>query len=68
VVALLNDYLQPLGEHTWDSGDACRNWDFATYGNGLMARFFASDGKDIYYLSHPSSHLCLSDVSCPFFQ
>ena len=67
VVAVLNHYLELKGQHTWDAPDVCRRWDYATYGNGLMARFFASEGKDVYYLSHPTSHGCLVDVSCPFF-
>ena len=66
VVALLNHYLVPKGAHTWNLGDTCRAWDYATYGNGLMARFFATRGKDVYYLSHPTTHGCLADATCPF--
>ena len=68
VVGLLNHYLVPEGRHTWDVGDACLAWDFATYGNALTARFFASDGRDIYYLSHPKTHGCLVDGSCDFLK
>ncbi len=67
VVAVLNHYLELKGQHTWDAPDVCRRWDYATYGNGLQARFFATEGKDVYYLTHPTSHGCLADVSCPFF-
>lgn len=68
VVALLNHYLVPKGQHTWDVGDACRKWDYATYGNTLTARFFATEGKDLYYLSHPKTHGCLVDGSCDFLK
>jgi hypothetical protein len=68
VVALWNHYLVPKGQHTWDVGDVCRAWDFATYGNALTARFFATDGRDVYYLSHPKTHGCLVDGSCDFLK
>jgi hypothetical protein len=68
VVGLLNHYLVPKGQHTWDVGDACKQWDFATYGNALTARFFATEGRDIYYLSHPKTHGCLVDGSCDFMK
>ncbi len=68
LLGVLNMYIKPQGQHTWDSGDQCRAFDFATYGNGMIARFFASNGKDLYYLSHPSTHECLVDLSCPFLK
>ena len=68
VVGLLNHYLTPKGQHTWDVGDVCKAWDFATYGNALTARFFATEGRDIYYLSHPKTHGCLVDGSCDFMR
>ncbi|HEY8075365.1 MAG TPA: hypothetical protein VIF62_14675, partial [Labilithrix sp.] len=66
VVALFDHYLVPQGQHTWDVGDACKKWDFATYGNAATARFFDSQGKDVYYLSHPKTHGCLVDGTCDF--
>jgi hypothetical protein len=68
VVAMLNHYLVPEGKHTWDVGDACKAWDPATYGNALTARFFATEGRDLYYLSHPRTHGCLVDGSCDFLK
>jgi hypothetical protein len=68
VVGVLNHYLVPEGKHTWDVGDVCKAWDFATYGNALTARFFATEGRDIYYLSHPKTHGCLVDGSCDFMR
>jgi hypothetical protein len=68
VVAQLSHYLVPQGKHTWDVGDVCQQWDYATYGNALTARFFASEGKDLYYLSHPRSHGCLVNGTCDFMR
>ncbi len=68
VVGLFNHYIVPKGQHTWSTGDACRAWDFAAYGNALMARFFASGGRDVYYLSHPKTHGCLVDGTCDFMR
>ena len=68
VVAQLSHYITMGGSHTWSQGDLCRAFDFATYGNALIARFFASDGKDVYYLSHPKTHACLADGTCDFFK
>ena len=68
VVALWNHYLVPKGQHTWDVGDVCRAWDFATYGNALTARFFATEGRDVYYLSHPKTHECLESGTCDFLK
>lgn len=68
VVALVNHYLTPEGKHTWDTPDACRVWDFAVYGNALTAHFFVTEGRDLYYLSHPRTHGCLVDGTCDFFK
>lgn len=68
VVGVFNHYLEPKGEHTWAQGDVCRAFDVATYGNALIARFFATGGRDVYYLSHPRTHRCLVDASCDFFR
>lgn len=68
VVGSVGVYVEPRGKHTWDVGSTCRVWDHATYGNALMARFFATQGKDVYYLSHPRSHACLASGTCDFFR
>jgi hypothetical protein len=68
LVASVTAYLAPLGQHDWSVGDPCQAFDGTTYMDNLLAHFFASGGVDIYYLSHPSSHACLSNTSCPFFQ
>ena len=68
VVALWNQYVEPGGAHAWRADSECRVWDPATYGNGLIARFLATNGHDVYYLSHPSSHGCLAKGTCDIFQ
>jgi hypothetical protein len=69
LVAQMHAYIKPEGQHTWDIGDVCRAWDWAAYGDAVIARFFMSGGTDLYYLSHPSTHsTCLLDASCPVFQ
>jgi hypothetical protein len=68
VLALLHQYVAPGGAHTWGATDRCLAWDPGAYGNALMARFFASEGRDVYYLSHPKTHGCLADGLCDFFR
>ena len=68
MTALLNAYTVPEGEHTFVNGEPCQSWDHGTYLTNLVARFFQSDGNDIYYLSHPATHHCLetSDPICDY--
>lgn len=56
IVGMVNHYIKPDGNHTWDIGDVCRAWDQASYGDALIAHFFATGGTDAYYLSHPQTH------------
>ena len=49
----------PTGQHAWDVGDVCRAWDFATYGNALIARFFATE-RSRHLLPEPSEDARLS--------
>jgi hypothetical protein len=60
VTALLDAYIIPEGKHCFENGEPCQSWDFATYLTNLCARFFMSDGTDVYYLSHPKTHHCLA--------
>jgi hypothetical protein len=60
LTALLDAYTVPGGEHTFVNGEPCQSFDHGTYLTNLVARFFQSDGTDIYYLSHPASHQCLA--------
>jgi hypothetical protein len=38
------------------------------YYDQLAGRFFATNGTDVYFLSHPTTHTCLMDQSCDFLQ
>jgi len=66
LVATLTAYTNPLGSHVWLIGDPCKKWDDVTYFEGLYARFFATAGTELPYLSAPASHHCLQDASCAF--
>jgi outer membrane lipoprotein SlyB len=68
IVGLWMPYVEPGGAHAWSAGSTCRVWDPATYGSNLVARFLATSGRDLYYLSHPSSHGCLATSTCDLFQ
>ena len=68
VGALWSQYVVPNGAHAWTAESACKAWDPATYGNNLLARFFATNGSDLYYLSHPQSHGCLAKNACDLFK
>ena len=67
LVASVTAYLDPTGQHDWSVGDPCQSWDGTTYMDNLLGHFFGTGGQDLYYLSHPSSHACLANTSCPFF-
>lgn len=69
LVALLDAYIVPQGVHTFVNGEPCQSFDHGTYLTNLTARFFMTDGADLYYLSHPASHHCLQQVaSCDYMQ
>jgi len=59
VTGLLDAYIVMQGVHTFVNGNPCENFDSGTYLTNLVARFFQTDGTDVYYLSHPKSHHCL---------
>lgn len=70
VLAQLFVYVNPTGDHGFDTVDPCQNFQVHRYMPSLIARFFATRGADVYYLSHPSSHRCLDRPlgkgACPF--
>jgi hypothetical protein len=68
LTGLLNAYTVPEGEHTFVNGEPCQSFDHGTYLANLVARYFQSDGTDIYYLSHPETHQCLKEFvpSCDY--
>ncbi|MEJ7733582.1 MAG: hypothetical protein WKG00_30855 [Polyangiaceae bacterium] len=68
LTALLDAYTVPEGEHTFVNGEPCQSFDHGTYLTNLTARFFMSNGTDLYYLSHPATHRCLATAvpSCGY--
>jgi hypothetical protein len=69
LTALLDAYLVPQGVHTFVNGEPCQSFDHGTYLTNLTARFFQTNGTDLFYLSHPLSHHCLQDVTtCDYMQ
>lgn len=67
MIGLVSAYVNPQGQHVWLIGDPCKAWDDAVYYDQLITRFMMTNGRDVYFLSHPSSHRCLSTSSCDFF-
>jgi hypothetical protein len=67
LVSVLNTWIEPSGQHVFAFGNPCRKFDDVVYYDHLLVRFLATQGKDLYFLSHPQSHLCLERESCPFF-
>jgi hypothetical protein len=69
LAALLDAYAVPQGQHGFVNGDPCRSFDAGSYLTNLTARFLMTGGADLYYLSHPSTHLCLQDATkCGYLQ
>jgi hypothetical protein len=67
LLGVLNAYVDPRGTHVFVNGDPCKAFDDAVYYNHLLVRFLATEGRDLYHLSHPTSHACLERETCPFF-
>ncbi|MCC7537849.1 MAG: hypothetical protein IT379_16615, partial [Deltaproteobacteria bacterium] len=64
--ALVHAMSEPFGAHAIpEPADPSEPWDDGVYYFNLIARFFASRGRDVYYQTHPDSHHCLEDASCP---
>ncbi len=63
ITALLDAYVVPQGVHTFVNGEPCQSFDAGTYLTNLTARFFMTNGADLYYLSHPATHHCLEDAA-----
>ncbi|HEY1956566.1 MAG TPA: hypothetical protein VGH28_13170 [Polyangiaceae bacterium] len=68
LLGLMDAYVNPLGQHVWTTSDPCKAWDDAVYYDHALARFLASSGSDLYYLSHPATHACMADQSCDFLK
>jgi hypothetical protein len=68
LVAAASVYMQPTGQHSYDAGNPCAAFDTSSYMQNTVARFLATGGTDLYYLSHPTTHGCMADRTCPFLQ
>jgi hypothetical protein len=68
LVATVVAFIKPLGQHDWAVGEPCESFDSVTYMDNLVAHWFQSNGQDLYYLTHPTTHHCLSDSSCEFLK
>ncbi len=64
--ALLNAYITPGGQHGYDNPGTTTPWDPGVYLITTIARFFATDGRDVYYRSHPADQACVATGSCGF--
>jgi hypothetical protein len=65
LLGVLDAYIQPGGQHVFVNGDPCKVFDDVVYHDNLLVRFLATQGKDLYVLSHPSTHRCLERETCP---
>ncbi len=66
LLGVLDAWIQPGGQHVFVNGDPCKIFDDVVYHDGLVARFLATQGKDLYVLSHPTTHRCLERETCVF--
>jgi len=67
LVGVLNTWIEPGGQHVFAIANPCKAFEDTIYYDHLLIRFLTTQGKDLYFLSHPSTHLCLERESCPFF-
>ncbi|HSO35584.1 MAG TPA: hypothetical protein VLT33_23810 [Labilithrix sp.] len=66
LLGVLDAWIQPGGQHVFVNGDPCKIFDDVVYHEGLLVRFLATQGKDLYVLSHPTTHRCLEREQCTF--
>jgi hypothetical protein len=67
LLGVLDAYIQPGGQHVFVNGDPCKKFDDVVYHDNLLVRFLATQGRDLYVLSHPSTHRCLERETCPIY-
>ena len=68
LAGVVNTWIEPLGQHVFITGNPCKKFDDVVYYSNLLVRFLATQGRDLYFASHPSTHRCLERELCPFFQ
>jgi hypothetical protein len=68
LAAHLGALVAPTGQHSWIAPDPCKRFDDVRYLENLIARFVATGGTDLPYLTRPGSHQCLARGTCDFLQ
>ena len=53
-----------LGVIGYGERDRDKTFDDVVYHVNLLVRFLATQGTDLYYLSHPTTHRCLERETC----
>ena len=66
MLGLVNAYVNPMGQHVFFVNDPCRNFDDVTYYDTMLVHFLATNGADIYDVTHPVTHKCMATQTCPF--
>ena len=60
-------YSTPLGNHAVEGG-VCTVWNAQRYVLNVVGQFLATQGTDVYYVTHPKTHPCMADSSCDLFK
>ncbi len=63
---VLNAYIVPQGTHSFSLPRAQDPWHPQIYLLHTIGHFFATDGQDVYYRSHPNDHECAEQATCSF--
>lgn len=65
ISAYANAYIVPRGTHVFLPSDPSQAFDIGNYMTNLVARYLATEGKELLYTTYPAHH-CLEDSTCPF--
>jgi hypothetical protein len=65
-LGVLNAYIRTQGTHSFALPEASQPWKIQLYLLNTIARFFSTNGADVYYRSHPGEHLCAEQQTCGF--
>ena len=67
--AHLTYFTLPEGSHGGEGISIyCEKWANFYYEAALIGRFLSTGGRDLHYLTNPSGHTCLGDLSCDFIR
>ncbi|HEY8077362.1 MAG TPA: hypothetical protein VIF62_24720, partial [Labilithrix sp.] len=55
-------YVVPGGQHVFVNANPCKAFDAELYHINLLVRFLATQGRDLYFLTHPKTHRCLEHL------